>query len=138
MPIPLKRAEHCGWIEFGSIVLNDIAGFYAAVDEATFKAKTAQLEQKFARLEARAAASPWFDGENFSLVDAVYGPIFRYFDVFDEVADLAVFADTPKVRAWRGELAKRPSVRGAVSPEYADLLRAFLVRYDAHLLKLAA
>src|SRR3982075_345336 len=56
----LRRAEHRGWIEFGSAVLNDIAGFYAAKDEASFKAKTAQLEQKFTRLEARVAASPWF------------------------------------------------------------------------------
>src|SRR6476619_4336687 len=39
---PLIRAEHRAWIEFGSAVLNDIAGFYAAKDEATFKAKTAQ------------------------------------------------------------------------------------------------
>jgi glutathione S-transferase len=71
----LKRAEHRGWIEFGSAALNDIAGFYAAKDEASFKAKIAQLEQKFTRLEARVAAAPWFDGENFSLVDAVFGPV---------------------------------------------------------------
>src|ERR1700694_5013380 len=57
---PLVRAEHRGWIEFGSAVLGDIAGFYAASDEATFKSKTAQLEAKFARLEARVTAAPWF------------------------------------------------------------------------------
>src|SRR5947199_2689440 len=45
---PLRRAEHRAWIEFGSAVLNDIAGFYAAADEATFKAKTSHLEQRFA------------------------------------------------------------------------------------------
>ncbi len=45
---PLARAEHRAWIEFGSTVLNDIAGFYAAPDEATFRARTAQLEQRFA------------------------------------------------------------------------------------------
>src|SRR5580693_5041724 len=59
---PLTRAEHRAWIEFGSTVLNDIAGFYAAQDEATFKAKTNQLEARFARLETRVAASPWFNG----------------------------------------------------------------------------
>src|SRR5437899_1172522 len=53
---PLRRAEHRAWIEFGSAVLSDIAGFYAAADEATFKAKTAQLEQRFARLESRVVA----------------------------------------------------------------------------------
>src|SRR5271165_4435224 len=50
---PLARAEHRAFIEFGSVVLNDIAGFYAAADEAAFKAKVTQLEQRFARLEAR-------------------------------------------------------------------------------------
>src|ERR1700753_3203200 len=66
----LRRAEHRSWVEFGSAVLNDIAGLYSAPDEATFKAKTAQLEARFARLEARVVAAPWFDGENFALVGA--------------------------------------------------------------------
>src|SRR5258707_12923646 len=52
---PLRRAEHRGWIEFGSAILNDIAGFYVAADEATFKAKTVQLERRFSRLESRGA-----------------------------------------------------------------------------------
>ena len=29
---PLARAEHRAWIEFGSAILNDIAGLYAAAD----------------------------------------------------------------------------------------------------------
>src|SRR5258707_15699759 len=52
---PLSRAEHRAWIEFGSTVLNDIAGFYAASDETAFKPKTLQLEQRFARLQSRGA-----------------------------------------------------------------------------------
>src|SRR3954449_11258905 len=78
---PLIRAEHRGWIEFGSAVLSDIAGFYAAPDAPSFAAKTLQLEQRFARLENRVAAAPLFDGEAFSLVDTVFGPVFLYFDV---------------------------------------------------------
>src|SRR5437588_4609274 len=87
---PLRRAEHRAWIEFGSTVLNDIGGFYAAPDETTFKAKASQLEQRFARSEARVAASPWFDGASFSLVDAVFGTVFRYFVVFVEFVDFGV------------------------------------------------
>src|SRR5580698_6572625 len=47
----LIRAEHRAWIEYGSTVLNDIAGFYAAPDEATFEVRTSQLERRLARLE---------------------------------------------------------------------------------------
>ena len=122
----LDRAEHRGWIEFGSAVLNDIAGFYAAKDEATFKAKVAQLEQKFARLEQRVVAAPWFDGEKISLVDAVFGPVFRYFDVFDNIGDFGILRDKPKLARWRSNLAARPSVRGAVSADYPVLLRDFI------------
>jgi glutathione S-transferase len=135
---PLVRAEHRGWIEFGSAVLNDIAGFYAAKDEASFKARTAQLEQKFARLEARVAASPWFDGENFSLVDAVFGPVFRYFDVFDQIADFGILSGKPKLAHWRKALAARPSVRTAVSADYPALLRDFVERRNSWLSGLQA
>ena len=58
---PLARAEHRGWIEFGSAILNDIAGLYAAPDESAFRAKAAALRAKFARVEQR-LAGPWFDG----------------------------------------------------------------------------
>jgi glutathione S-transferase len=135
---PLRRAEHRAWIEFGSAVLNDIAGFYAAPDEATFKARTSQLEQRFARLEARVAASPWFDGESFSLVDAVFGPVFRYFDVFDEIADFGILRGKPKLARWREALAARPSVRSAVSADYPALLRDFLERRNSCLSGLQA
>lgn len=135
---PLTRAEHRGWIEFGSAVLNDIAGFYAAPDEATFNAKTGQLEQKFARLEARIKAAPWFDGEAFSLVDAVFGPVFRYFDVFDEIADFGILVGKPKLARWRKALAARPSVLMAVSAEYPALLRDFIERRNSSLSDLQA
>jgi glutathione S-transferase len=135
---PLIRAEHRAWIEFGSAVLNDIAGFYAAPDEATFKARTSQLEARFARLEARVAAAPWFDGENFSLVDAVFGPVFRYFDVFDEIADFGILSGKPKLARWRKALAARPSVRMAVRSDYPALLRDFLERRKSWLSGLQA
>jgi len=135
---PLDRAEHRGWIEFGSAILNDIAGFYAARDEETFKGKTTQLEQKFARLEARVAAAPWFDGENFSLADAVFGPVFRYFDIFDDIADFGILSGKPKLARWRKSLAARPSVRLAVSADYPALLRDFVERRNSWLSQLQA
>lgn len=135
---PLKRAEHRAWMEFGSAILGDLWGLETTTDPATFETKRQTLAAKFARVETALSAGPYFAGDAFSLVDAVFAPIFRYFDVFDELAELRIFSDVPKVRAWRTELAKRPSVRSAVGADYPQLLRAFLVRHDAHLLKLAA
>ena len=135
---PLRRAEHRGWIEFGSAVLNDIAGLYSAPDEASFKTKTAQLEARFARLEARVVAAPWFDGDKFSLVDAVFGPVFRYFDVFDEIGDFGILAGKLRLARWRASLAARPSVKSAVSAEYPALLSDFLKRRNSWISRLQA
>ena len=134
----LKRAEHRAWMEFGSAILGDLWGLETTTDPATFESKRQAIAVKFARVEAALRAGPFFAGEAFGLVDAVFAPVFRYFDLFDELTDHGILRDVHKVRAWRAELAKRPSVRTAVGADYPELLRAFLVRHDAHLLKLAA
>src|SRR6187431_2572562 len=135
---PLQRAQHRAWMEFGSAILTDLWGLETTTDAAIFDSKREAVAAKFARVEAVLGAGPFFAGRDFSLVDAVFAPIFRYFDVFDQLTDLAIFADVPKVRAWRKALAQRPSVRTAVGPDYPQLLHAFLVRHGAHMLKLAA
>ncbi|WP_213288633.1 glutathione S-transferase family protein [Bradyrhizobium sp. sGM-13] len=134
----LQRAQHRAWMEFGSTILSELWGLETTGDSAIFESKRQAVAAKFAQVEKTLGTGPFFAGKGFSLVDAVFAPIFRYFDVFDELTDLSVFADTPKVRAWRKELGRRPSVRTAVGRDYPQLLHAFLVRHNAHLLKLAA
>jgi len=132
---PLARAEHRAWIEFGSAILNDIWGLYTAADEAAFSAKTGALREKFLRLEDRLKA-PWFDGERFSLLDAAFGPVFRYFDAFDRIADFGILAGLPRIAAWRTRLAARPSVQAAVAPDYPALLWEFYRARGSHLTQL--
>jgi glutathione S-transferase len=132
---PLRRADHRAWIEFGSAILNDIAGFYRAPDSDSFERKRALLVERFARLEQRLAAKPWFDGATFSLVDAVYAPVFRYFDLFDEIGEFGILASKPKIARWRAALARRPSVRAAVAADYAQQLRTFIGSIPSHVSK---
>jgi glutathione S-transferase len=129
---PLRRAEHRAWIEFGSAVLNDIAGLYSAGDHEAFAAKAEALTSKFARLENHLADGPWFDGD-FSLVDTVFGPVFRYFDVFDRIGEFGILAGKPKVAAWRKALAARPSIARAVGADYETRLLRFLAQRKSHL-----
>ena len=124
----LQRARHRAWMEFGSAVLNGIAAFYGAPDETRMLARRDELEQRFVTLERAMGEGPWFDGERFSLVDAVFGPVFRYFDTFERIGDFGFFAATPKLSAWRSRLAQRASVRDAVAPDYDTRLMAFLRR----------
>jgi glutathione S-transferase len=130
----LSRARHRGWMEFGSALLNTIGGFYNAPDAAAQQARRAELTAKFAQIERVLPDSGrYFAGEDFSMVDAVFGPVFRYFDVFEQIGQDGFFGATPKVRAWRDALAQRSSVRQAASPQYAGLLRQFLRERNSEL-----
>jgi glutathione S-transferase len=125
----LARARHRSWIEFASMILNTIAGFYNAADTRTLATKRDELRRRFAQLESElgeAGSGPYFAGEDFGLVDAAFGPVFRYFDVFDRIDDFGFFSATPKLSAWRAALEARESVRQAVAPDYPLLLTAFL------------
>ena len=123
---PLVRARHRAWMEFGSGVLNDIWGFYVAPDAAALEARRTVLRGKFETLEAALGQGPYFAGDAFSLVDAVFGPVFRYWDTFDRIADFGVFDGLRKVAAWRESLAARPSVRDAVGGDHAARLARFV------------
>ena len=134
----LQRAEHRAWMEFGSTILMDQWTFYTAMDEAAFQAKAKQLAEKFARLEQRLGDGPYFDGARFSLVDAVFGPVFRYFDVFDRIADFGMLTDKPKLAVWRRALAERPSIVRAVKADYPERLWDFLQSRGSRLSALMA
>jgi glutathione S-transferase len=131
----LERARHRGWMEFGSAVLNAIGAFYNAPDEEALVAKVADLRGRFEQIEAELTTGPYFAGERFTIVDAVFGPVFRYFDVFEQFEDFGFFAQTPRVLAWRVALAARDSVQGAASPDYPASLRAFLLSRKSALSK---
>lgn len=132
---PLGRARHRAFVEFASGTLGDIAGLYAALDEAAFDAKRRALAGRFQQMEA-ALRGPWFDGEAFGLVDAAWGPVFRYIDAFEALAGLHLAYGLPKVGRWREALGRRPSVAGAVAADYPERLKAFLLTRGSHLARL--
>lgn len=126
-----EKARNRAWIEFASNTLAAIGGFYSAKDQKTFEEKTELLGARFRTLESALDAGPYFNGDSFSLVDAAFGPVFRYFDVIERYADFGFFAETPKVRAWRKELALRPSVQSAAIYDYAARLHQFFLDRDS-------
>ena len=133
---PLVKAQHRAWIEYGSQLLNDIAKLYSAQDELGFVSHCDVIARKWRRLDLEIRGD-FFAGSSFGMVDAAFGPVFRYFDVLDSLLPYDVFAYCPLVQQWRRNLSRRPSVQIAVDPTYPDQLRRFLARRDSYLGSLA-
>lgn len=129
---PVERARERSWVEIAALALADIYRLYTAKDEASFEAERQAVAAKLERLENE-VAGPWFSGDRFGLVDAAFGPVFRYLDVFDWRLGRPLIKRPANVRAWSEALAQRPSVRAAVGDDYAERLIDFIVAKDSYL-----
>lgn len=129
---PLKRARERAWVEFASATLGDIGKLYSATDGASFDAAADAVEGRLEQLEKQIEGQ-WFAGERFGLVDAAFGPVFRYLDVFDWRLGRHLIDRPAKVLAWTEALARRDSVRTAVGDDYAERLINFVARKNSYL-----
>jgi glutathione S-transferase len=129
----LEKARNRSWIEFASATLAAIATFYRAKDHESFSDAMASLGERFRRLEDELDDGPWFNGEAFSMVDAAFGPVFRYFEVIGVYGHFGFFDGLTRINAWRDALRNRPSVRGAIVEDYHERLRVFFLGLDSEL-----
>jgi len=126
----LVRARQRAWVEFGTATLADAWQFLNAKDSATADAKRAAFRARLGPLEV-AVAERYFGGAAFGMVDAVFAPLFRYFDILHPAVSLPIFEDFPRVSAWRSALATRESVIAAVAGDYAQRFRQHLRLHQA-------
>ena len=130
---PIEKARERAWIEFASATLNNIGSLYSVAGEQNFLKAESQLESKWRQLEKILTDSTYFTGEEFSLVDAAFAPVFRYLDLFEQFVQLDFLKSYPKVASWRQALEKRDSAKKAVSPEYPTLLAEFVAERKSYL-----
>lgn len=127
----LARAQQRAWVEFGAAALSDAWQFLNAKDLAIADGKKAVFRDKLQQLEGKLDQVPYFSGPAFGMVDAVFAPVFRYFDLLNPVVSQPIFDNLPRVSAWRALLASRPSVISAVRDDYAERFQQHLVKQQA-------
>ena len=130
--VPLKRAKHRAWMEFSTAAMGDDWGMINSTDKEGFVHKASELRGKLMKLDSALVAGPYFEGAEFSMVDVVMAPIFRFFEVLNSPVHNVVLDGLPRVEAWRQSLMTRPSVRQAVSADYSENLRKFLIDRSAY------
>jgi len=128
----LKKAHHRSWNEFASQILNNISQLYNTKNSLDFAHQLSELSKKFSRIEEHIIL-PYFSGDQFSMTDAAFGPVFRYFDVLDKYTNTDIFHGLEKTKHWRKTLSQRKSIQEAVTKEYPELLTNFLSYKGSHI-----
>lgn len=133
----IDKARERAWIEFASATLDNIGQAYNAGTEKKYFSTIGQLDVKWQQLEKNAASGDFFSGDEFSLVDAAYAPVFRYLDTFEQLVDVNFLQHYPRVANWRRSLSERSSVVNAVRSDYPTLLAKFISERESYLAKRA-
>lgn len=126
-----ERARHRAWMAFGSTLLQSVGGFFKAHDRDSMEARREDILMMLSRLESGLPGAPCFSGDAFSLVDAVFAPVFRYFEAFAEMEPFDFFEGLVRVPAWWAHLKARPSVARAVQPDFMPRLVDYLSTRDS-------
>lgn len=123
---PLARALNRAWVEFGSVCLMDNHNLLTAKNEAAFDEARVSLKEKLARLEPMLTRQPYFNGNDLSLVDSAYAPLFMRLGIISETRAVYDADEFPRVAAWSESLLSLSCVQRSVVPEFKDLYRDFM------------
>jgi glutathione S-transferase len=128
---PFQKAKNRAWIEFGNDILSTTYAFYSTDDEKKFNHQKNILIDRFEVLEDVISDATYFNDDTFSMVDAVYAPVFRYHQRIASYKDYGLFEDAPKVKAWGDRLLQRPSVIQSVPESYTQDMTNYLRNLDS-------
>ena len=126
-----EKAQNRSWIEFGNHILRSTFDFLRTDDSKKFNHLKSSLTDHFEVLEDEFSTGDYFNGSDFSMVDAVYAPIFRYQKLISDHKDYGIFEDAPNVKAWGERLLERPSVIKSVSESYDEGVTKFLKKQNS-------
>ncbi|MFA5960072.1 MAG: glutathione S-transferase family protein [Tatlockia sp.] len=107
---PVKRAYNKSWIEWGSTLVFDAYNMTLAVNITSFKQQRIIVDKKLSVLENEIEAQPFFNGNDFSMIDIAYAPLFRRFDRLSQQFDVHLLENFPKLKKWSENILMRDSV----------------------------
>ena len=123
---PIQRAIDRSWIEFGSSLTLDFSNLIHSQDAEAFESQLQLVSREMAWLENRLGQGPYFNGDDFSLVDIAYAPLFMRTD-FLQLADSLYPQDRfPKLTAWAAKLLSIPELAKSTAPGFFDIFKGHL------------
>ncbi|ALG66960.2 glutathione S-transferase family protein [Beggiatoa leptomitoformis] len=131
----IRKAHNRAWIEFGSSLI--VSQYYLATANTLENKDKYQAEvlEKLATVERVLQAKPFFNGEQFSLVDAAFAPIFMRLMLLAKYLPFDIYQQTPKVHDWANTLLALDAVQKSVVPTFADLYTNFLKKSGSYLVQ---
>jgi glutathione S-transferase len=134
---PYIRAWHRGWMEFSNGILASTFGLIFAQDQQSFDLKKAEIVGKLKILDANLKFNPYFDGDQYSMVDICLASAFKPLTFIDKKFTLELFDLHKNVATYVEGAVTRGSVHKALSSDYEDVFKKFIEKKKSHLLTMS-
>jgi len=118
---PLLKAQNRSWIPFGRDLTMDSYYLTQKKSADEFEALKNSMIERLTRLEAVHSGEDCFNGNEFSVIDAAYAPLFMRLALTEEMAGVLFFTGLPKLQHWSNHLLGLSAVRESVVPEFYEL-----------------
>ena len=128
---PVARAINRAWTDYVPTFAGTVTAAAYADSEADYQKAVTQIPLAFERLEgalAKQGAGPFFNGANYSLVDAAYAPFLQRYVFLDRVKRLGHLEKFPRLKAWCDALLVRVSTDSFPPAEFEAMYRGALKR----------
>lgn len=123
---PIERALNRAWIEYLPSFVDIVSGHAYADDKASYDAASARIPAAFEKLEkalSRHDRRPYFNGANYSLVDAAYAPFLQRHLLLEGIDRQGHIDRFPRVSNWAQALVERPSTHSFPPAEFEGMYR---------------
>ena len=122
---PLEKAHNRSWIEVGSNQIMNAFRMMIAQTEPDYETHRKATIAGFKQVEDL-VQGPFFNGPEFSLVDAAWAPLFARLALLERALDEDYLPGYPNLRGWADRLVKRESVIHSVSENFGEKFLNYL------------
>ena len=128
---PVERAINRAWTDYVPTFASTVTATAYADTEAEYNKAAEQIPVPFARLEnalEKQGSGPFFNGANYSLVDAAYAPFLQRYVFLDRIKRLGHIEKYPRLKSWCDALLDRASTHSFPPAEFESMYRQNLQR----------
>jgi glutathione S-transferase len=127
---PVQRAINRAWNDYVPTFAQVMTGRAYSVSEADYTRSVEGIPAAFAKLEealTKQNSGPFFNGKDYSLVDASYAPFLQRYFYLERIKPLGLIETYPRLKAWAEALVARPSTH-SFPPEKFEAMYREVVR----------
>jgi len=127
---PIERALNRAWTDYVPTFASAVTATAYADTEEDYNKAAAAIPVPFERLEKalEKGGGPYFNGAEYSLVDAAYAPFLQRYVFLDRVRKLGHIEQFPRLKAWTEALLSRASTHSFAPAEFEAMYRDGLKR----------